>query len=239
MIYLATPSSPAVREAMRAGAIGCMTTPVQGNRVPGGCWWGADNGAFGKGYPGDDAWVAWLDSRPWDRSRCLFATAPDIVGDAPGTLRRSEPWLPVIRRLGYPAALVAQNGLEGELIPWDEFDVLFLGGTLQCPAHGVVEPLTVSLRAPGARGGPVPRRYCPDCSAELVEWKTGEAAAGLVDQARSRGKWVHMGRVNTRSRWRAAEVMSCDSCDGTLLAFGPERNLPKLLAWQAEPMLPG
>jgi hypothetical protein len=60
---------------------------------------------------------------------CVFATAPDVVGDAAATLARSVPWLPRIRALGYPAAFVAQDGQESLPVPWDEFDVLFVGGS--------------------------------------------------------------------------------------------------------------
>jgi hypothetical protein len=101
---------------MSAGLLGCIVTPMQGNRVPDGATWIADNGCYGHGYPGDGEWIAWLASRKADRSSCLFATAPDVVGDAVATLARSGPWLPRIRTLGYPAALVAQDGLE-ELAP--------------------------------------------------------------------------------------------------------------------------
>ena len=34
-----------------------------------------------------------------------------------------------IRAVGYPAALVAQDGLENLPVPWDAFDALFVGGT--------------------------------------------------------------------------------------------------------------
>lgn len=37
-------------------------------------------------------------------------------------------FLPRIRALGFPAAIVAQNGLEYLDVPWDTFDVLFIGG---------------------------------------------------------------------------------------------------------------
>jgi hypothetical protein len=33
--------------------------------------------------------------------------------------------------LGYPAALVGQDGLERLTVPWDEFDVLFIGGSTE------------------------------------------------------------------------------------------------------------
>jgi hypothetical protein len=131
MIYVANPSTAKVRAAMSSGQIACMTTPRQGNRVPDGAWWAADNGVYGRGFPGDTAWWEWLASRSWPSELCLFATAPDVVGNAAATLRRSAKWLPMIRSLGYPAALVAQNGLENLEVPWGEFDVLFIGGSTE------------------------------------------------------------------------------------------------------------
>lgn len=62
-------------------------------------------------------------------------------------------------------------------------------------------------------------------------WKTSHAAELCCREARRRGKWVHMGRVNTLRRLEAAKQMGCDSVDGTFLAFGPNVNLPKLLRW--------
>lgn len=40
-----------------------------------------------------------------------------------------------------------------------------------------------------------------------------------------------MGRVNSLRRLRHAAAIGCDSADGTYLAFGPDRNLPRLLDW--------
>lgn len=56
--------------------------------------------------------------------------APDVVGNAWLTHIESLPWLPRIRELGYPAAYVAQDGIEKHpMMPWPDFDVLFIGGT--------------------------------------------------------------------------------------------------------------
>lgn len=204
-MYIATPSGPPVRDAMQAGLIACMTTPAQGNRVPDGAWWAADNGKFGKDWPGADAWWAWLQAqaRRYGRERCMFAVAPDVPFDAAGTLAESRPWLARIRSLGIPAAFAAQNGCDTLGVPWDEFDVLFLGGD--------------------------------------TAWKIGSVAQRLAAIAKSLGKKVHMGRVNSRRRLQIAEWFGCDSADGTYLAFGPERNLPRLLGWlgdmDAEPSL--
>jgi hypothetical protein len=126
---MANPSTRKVREAMAAGLLGVIDTPMQGNRPVPGAVWCADNGCFGKGYPGDAAWIAWLASRAVDAATCLFAVAPDVVADAAATQARSLPWLPRIRALGFPAAFVAQDGLENLTPPWDEFGVLFIGGS--------------------------------------------------------------------------------------------------------------
>lgn len=64
-----------------------------------------------------------------------------------------------------------------------------------------------------------------------TEWKLGPEAAALVAEAKRRGMFVHMGRVNSRKRMRIADAIGCDSCDGTYLAFGPDENLPKVLGW--------
>ncbi|WHT20963.1 hypothetical protein N8J89_07830 [Crossiella sp. CA-258035] len=212
MRYLANPSSPKVRDAMRAGLIGQMCTPAEGrqplNADDGAAvWFAADNGCFSKrGYPGEERWFLWLERLVSGReNRCLFAVAPDrfnpALGDGMGlvSLERSRPWLPVIRALGVPAALVAQNGLAPEDVPWEEIDALFLGGT--------------------------------------TDWKIGPAAARLAAAAKERRMHVHMGRVNSGRRWAMAEVFGCDSVDGTFIAFGPDVNLDRLLAWADPPSL--
>ncbi|MFJ1961847.1 hypothetical protein [Streptomyces massasporeus] len=41
----------------------------------------------------------------------------------------------------------------------------------------------------------------------------------------------------TRPMWMArprSRAFGCTSCDGTYLAFGPDTNLPRLLAWMNE-----
>lgn len=180
---------------MRSGRIGYIDTPAQGNHRPAGVTWCADNGAFGKGYPGDQGFLGWLAEQD-NRADCLFATAPDVVCDHQRTYRRSFPFLPAIRDLGYKAAFVAQNGARTYNVPWLTFDVLFIGGD--------------------------------------DEFKLGIRARQLVREAKRLGKWVHMGRVNSRQRYRYAQHIGCDSADGTYLTFGPDVNLPKLLGWVHE-----
>jgi hypothetical protein len=62
-------------------------------------------------------------------------------------------------------------------------------------------------------------------------WKLSEAAYRLVAEAHRRGKWTHMGRVNGARRLRAAVMAGYDSADGTKLAYGYSKELPKLLSW--------
>ncbi|MEU8136060.1 hypothetical protein [Streptodolium elevatio] len=118
---------------MTAGLLGCMTTPAQGNVVPDGAVYACDNGKFGKGWPGADAWWAWLQKTVarYGADRCLWAVAPDAPFDAAGTLAESRPWLARIRSLGIPAAFAAQDGCDRLGLPWDEFDVLFLAGSTE------------------------------------------------------------------------------------------------------------
>lgn len=192
MFYFATASGPKVRSAMRAGLLGQIVTPAAGNRIVEGVPWVADNAVFADKYPGDAAYLAWLAALP-HKVNCRFAVAPDVVGDAAGTLTRSRPMLSRIRALGMPVAYAAQDGATVETLPWDEFDVLFIGGS--------------------------------------TGWKLGPAARTLIVEAKRRCLWVHMGRVNSHRRLQRAADSGCDSADGTYLAFGPDTNLPRLLAW--------
>jgi hypothetical protein len=165
-----------------------MITPRMRQRPPAGQPWAADNGRFSSPADYTDAgFLTWLTTMP--ASSCLFATAPDVVGDATSTLLLSAPMYHRIRAAGYPVALVAQDGLERlrEFIPWHDFDALVIGGT--------------------------------------TAWKLGEAVVELVAEAKRRGKWVHMGRVNSLKRLRYAASIGCDSADGTVLQFDPNRKV--------------
>jgi hypothetical protein len=90
--------------------------------------WAADNDAFTNFDEG--RWLTWLETMPEAaRALCLFAAAPDVVGDAEATLARSSGYLSAIRAMGYPVAYVAQDGFDPSVVPWDAVDWLFIGGT--------------------------------------------------------------------------------------------------------------
>ncbi|WP_449060618.1 hypothetical protein, partial [Planomonospora algeriensis] len=207
--------------------LGTILTPGQGNRFdPRFVRWCADNGCFNegrRGYPGDEPYLAWLETLLPHAATNLFVTAPDVVGDAAATLERAADMIPRIRAAGHRrVALVAQNGLERLAVPWDTFDVLFLGGGPECAPCGYVRP----HRATG--------KHCPRCAAPLAEWKTGPAAGRLAREALTRGKRVHMGRVNSYRRLVRAHEFGCFSADGTYITFGPDVNLPRVLRWLAD-----
>jgi hypothetical protein len=123
MIYLSGHVS-----SVRAPDLGFMLTPNMRNRLPEDVRWAADNGRFSapEKYT-DQRYLSWLDRH--DASRCLFATAPDVLADHDATVCLSLPVLGRIRAVGYKAAFVAQDGWCEATTPWDDFDVLFLGGT--------------------------------------------------------------------------------------------------------------
>ena len=79
-----------------------MLTPMMGNRPAlAGVPWGADTGCFARPQAYSEAgYLAFLDALADARGSCLFATAPDVVGDAGGTLARSLPVLPRLRAAG-------------------------------------------------------------------------------------------------------------------------------------------
>jgi hypothetical protein len=191
MLYL----SGAVRsEFVGLPGVGFIVTPNMGNRIPDGVPWAADNGCFTDKVPFSlSRYLAWLEARRPVVDRCLFATAPDVVGDAAATWARGGHVLPMIRELGYPAGYCAQNGIDADTLAWDAFDALFVGGD--------------------------------------DAFKLAESTYALVAEAKRRGKWTHMGRVNSAQRFRAAALSGYDSVDGTFLAFGPDKNLPRLQRW--------
>lgn len=132
MIYLSGVERVETRRAAAAGhPLGVMAQPGNAVARQAGHYpaWAADNGCYARGAAFDlGRYLDWLAGLG-HRDRCLFAVAPDVVADAAATWERSAPVLPAIRALGYPAALVAQDGIESLAIDWPAFDCLFIGGS--------------------------------------------------------------------------------------------------------------
>lgn len=233
VIYFANPIKEA-RQLMTDGVLGLIDTPDQGNAHPPGALWCADNGKFSpkrakEGIPWDeDGWWNFLVKNADKADRCAFATAPDVVhhveiepgkfvpvGDAAATLVESAKWYDKIRELGYKVALVAQDGLDPNDVPWDKIDAIFVGGSDDYKVGSPPPPRVRALKLDGTPLG------IPGC-------------IGVIQEAKRRGKWVHIGRVNSRCRYLFAGMVGADSVDGTYLLKKPSETLPTLLGWLRE-----
>ncbi len=210
MIRYLTGVSIAETRAARRPDLGILSTPdsgIQGQRDDYLGGWAADNAFFGAPLPSPDLfdpaalgpnhwgpkgppkcsitstmlavrygpepklearWWAWLSQL--DPRGAHFATLPDVKGDCAATWERSAKWIGRVRALGFPVAIVMQDGLENDRFVWGSIlnaaDAVFIGGT--------------------------------------DDFKLGAPCARLVAEAKARGLWVHMGRVNTVRRMRAA-----------------------------------
>lgn len=114
--------------------LGIMFQPGMGNNPQIFAFWSyaLDNGCYAQGEKFDAGeWLEWLAGLRRYRARCLFAVAPDVLGDATATWERARPFLPTIRQLGFRAALVAQDGFDNTKVDWDALDALFVGGTTE------------------------------------------------------------------------------------------------------------
>jgi hypothetical protein len=68
-------------------------------------------------------------------------------------------------------------------------------------------------------------------------WKLSEESYALAERAKAAGLWIHMGRVNSMRRLRAAWVSGIDSVDGTYTQprhEPTERLLLRLCGWLDE-----
>jgi hypothetical protein len=200
-IYMTPPCSEPVPDHIRAGRLGMIATPAQGNKIhPDYRHVIFDNGVYGGTYPGDAAYLRMLaterDQLGDAADNVIFATAPDVVGQHLATWARSRDMLPRIRALGYAAALVAQDGMEADhsLWMWDEFDALFVGGSTAWKLSSEAAALARAAR-------------------DMGKWVH-------VGRVNSFCRYQH-----------AAEEMCAHSVDGTFLTNGPDKNLPKLLSW--------
>jgi hypothetical protein len=226
--YLTGHSSPPVREAAKKNAgLGLLITPYTQHYVGHAEDYShiaLDNGVYSE-FTGTQpfsperfrALIAKVASKPELAGKTQFVVAPDVVGDWEKTLERSKPWLAEIRKSGLPVAFAAQDGIEKhpEKIPWDDFDVLFIGGSTAWklgfnPIDGVFRPTDAQLRKSGFNND----------------------FTKMLKQARAKGKRIHMGRVNS---WKRAEManygMQLDTMDGNFIGVAPDKNLPQVLSW--------
>ena len=242
-IYMTGTSSPEIREAAENdlyGRLGLLVTPdtyYLRTHVPSFQAWGMDNACFANGGEFDgDTFLRQLD---WiinhvdhAHERCHFAVAPDMfdavnmIGDWRGTIDRSWSWLPRIRDAGAPAALVYQDGLQHHIdqIPWDAFDVAFIGGS---DAFKLGYPRLVPKFPDRDAGNP---HYAVLPCLGAIDQDTRKWAE-LIAETLLRGKEIHVGRVNSRTRLAFCEEIGAATCDGTFITRGGLKNLNRIRNW--------
>lgn len=62
-----------------------------------------------------------------------------------------------------------------------------------------------------------------------TDFKLSRAAADIVHDVKAMGRWVHMGRVNSKRRIKYAMRIGCDSFDGTSTSMFGDVWIPKHL----------
>jgi hypothetical protein len=85
----------------------------------------------------------------------------------------------------------------------------------------------------GCESGPIPwDQFQTLFIGGSTQWKESRSAMALCDQAKSRGKWVHVGRVNTLRRIRKLwDWGTVDSVDGTTFSKWPRVYMPEAIRW--------
>jgi len=121
--------SPAKIEAYRVRYgvdFGQLRTPLTNYALaPEPVMWAADNGFFTE--PDAAKWLRFVERFDENRERRpIFVTMPGIVGDAARTGELFEYFK--LRTNELPRALVLQNGIEHERIPWRDLAAVFIGG---------------------------------------------------------------------------------------------------------------
>lgn len=62
-------------------------------------------------------------------------------------------------------------------------------------------------------------------------WKLSDESSRLVNEAKARGKLVHMGRVNTLERFMIAAKWGCHTADGSSFSKWSDILIPKAVRW--------
>jgi hypothetical protein len=230
--FLSGHSSKPVREAAKENAgLGLLITPHTQSyiaHIPDYSHIALDNGVYSE-FTGSAPFShnKFMDMlhrvavAPGAKEKVQFVVAPDRVGDWQGTIERSRPYFAKIRALGFPVAFAAQDGIEDHMdqIPWDDFDVLFMGGST---------PWKLGFDPKGQY-----KDHFRPTDDELRKAGMLPNHIKLQKEANRRGKRIHMGRVNSHKRMveMAHYGMQADTADGNYIGVAPDKNLPDVLDW--------
>ncbi len=208
--YLTGAHNDAVASVAHEREIGLLVQPgnrydLQVHKYP---TWAGDNGAFTRVAGGfdPDKFRAMLD-RPAllaARSTCLFVVAPDKLDVLPCGAVVGDA-IGTLEQFPAWAEEIHARGYPVALVAQDGLEHL-----LEYIPWDLLDVLFI--------GG-------------STEWKLSRGAHECAFWAQIKGKRTHMGRVNSYKRMALAESWGVDTADGTFLAFGPTKNLPRLLGW--------
>jgi hypothetical protein len=139
MVYAGETRAKVLRARLVARGFGVCVVRGRVQKADRAAWrhrWFYENGAwtdYVRGRPFDDsaflADVLEMLDLP-ENERPAFVTLPDEVAGGLASLRLSLSWLARVGRLGLRYALVVQDGMEPEDVPWDApFAAIFVGGS--------------------------------------------------------------------------------------------------------------
>jgi len=187
-----------------------------------GRWWALDNDCFNGGFDADKFFWK-LDQLSEYKDKCLFITCPDILGNARETIDSFYLWADKIREYG-PLAFVAQDGLR-----WDDYSGYFYAGsemdfTDWCDKNNhrdAYQNETLYMDCYEMWRSEIdPDDFDWLFIGGTTEFKLGYDAKDCIRGAKSINKLVHVGRVNSRKRYRIFKSLGCDSADGTNANYG-------------------
>lgn len=213
IMYLTGVSTEMTRRSRRP-ELGYLVTPASdpnGLQIRHYEYYGADNGNYAlKGKPFDaERWLAWLDRL--DPTRCLFVALPDVLHWHVDPKTGKE--VPV----GDAKATLKLSAKYVDTVKAKGFPVALVAQDGLTSLDEV--PFEIDAVFIGGSN----------------EYKLGEDVRRIVREARERGLWVHMGRVNSGKRLRYASEIGADSADGTFLKYGRKADQPaqfrRMMSW--------
>lgn len=141
--------NPIILKEDRSDLFGHLIHPSQWNDsemvLSSGKPYAADNGAF-SGFD-EGKFRKMLGEIPPER--CLWVSAPDVVGNAEKTLDLFRFWEPIIKKAGFPVAFVGQDGLRLEDVPWSSMECFFIGGSTEWKLSGDAWALAYEAKRQG------------------------------------------------------------------------------------------
>lgn len=215
MLVMTTPNKGA-KKVVEAGAKG-VAYFIQPNThsgikelVTGDVPWAADNAAFSNWQPERfDEMVQTIARELGNtgyKNPPLFVVVPDVPFNHNATLERFWEYADDLGDsrygLGLPLAFAVQEGSE-----------LVYKQTSREDAGDVTDGIPWDHIAAILVGG-------------TTEWKLSDAAQEIIREAKARGKWVHVGRVNSSTRSDKVARMGADSYDGSSTSMFPDAHLP-------------